>query len=288
MFGRILILISFVLLVSCSTIRLTYEAKFKKNDNPELNSFKYQRSYRVGSTQNWCFFTGIAYGGACWGYLLMPNAKQEKELKKDAEFILLREINLQPNQINLQDIQVSRDSWSAEPESFEINGVKKIGTEYSFDERLFDRTGDFEISNVEESEGSGIIELTYESSKQLNIDADKKIRNEMLDDKGAQKIKSLIPNGGRLVFSIYQLTIGAANTEYFSYVVKINGEELYRKDGQPRIPSTPTHYGSKGVFWRNLDYIDLKNEIQIGDSIEVFVINKLSDTRDVFSIKRIK
>ena len=76
------------LLISCSSVRMKYDGEFKTGDG-RSGKYVYERSYEVKTLRLWCIITGIVYGGACWGYLILPTSNMKEAFHKDAEAKLL-------------------------------------------------------------------------------------------------------------------------------------------------------------------------------------------------------
>ncbi|HAZ13053.1 MAG TPA: hypothetical protein DCY86_09725 [Bdellovibrionales bacterium] len=67
---------------------MKYDGDFKTNDG-RSGKYVYERSYEVKTLRLWCIITGIVYGGACWGYLVLPTTDMKHTFNKHAEIRLL-------------------------------------------------------------------------------------------------------------------------------------------------------------------------------------------------------
>jgi hypothetical protein len=114
-----LLFILLFLLSSCSTVRLGYQGAVKDQDGNEVGSFAMEKSYSTSNMQLWCIITGIIYGGACWGYLIMPTTNQRKEFHRDA----LARIKEKTGRDNLQFHYdgIKKVSWESSEEFFTLN-----------------------------------------------------------------------------------------------------------------------------------------------------------------------
>ncbi len=87
------------------------------------------------------------------------------------------------------------------------------------------------------------------------------------EGKITEKIKS-IGKGGYVLVHIDRLTIGAANTKIFNYVVSKDSKVLQRIKGKHRLPRPPKN---RRGFWTNIDVIEIKNSI--GNDFNFYVID---------------
>ncbi len=107
-----------------------------------------------------------------------------------------------------------------------------------------------------------------------------------MDDREKNETIELYENfatGGLIHFYITRLTIGAANTEWFTIIVKDSNEkEIFRKELEPSVPNTPTMF----VDWSNYKAIFLDTKIQ--ENFFVYVIDKLGDENSKFKFEVIQ
>ena len=140
------------------------------------------------------------------------------------------------------------------------------------------------ISGKHKYGGSTTIE--YKNLSQLLQDdakeADKEMRSEV--DRN-ERIFYFKKNyiGGQIRLDIERITIGSANFEDFSVIIKdLNDNELYRYELEPDIPETPN---SKDMWWNiNLTNIDKK----IKAPFYVYVVDDLADSPFKFKITDIR
>ena len=99
-------------LVSCSSIRMSYDASIKTEDGRE-GQFKMKKSYDVGAEPVLCGLTGIFLGGACWYYLAMPTTNQERQIEADSEQELSK--TLKNGKFSVVSKSVTQDGWTDKP-----------------------------------------------------------------------------------------------------------------------------------------------------------------------------
>ena len=80
---KLIILNLLIILSSCSSIRMKYEATIV--DDLSHSSIEYYKSYNVGSLNIWCLATGVFLGGACWGYFALPHEEFRKKQRCPSE-----------------------------------------------------------------------------------------------------------------------------------------------------------------------------------------------------------
>ncbi len=112
---KLIILNLLVVLSSCSSIRMKYEATIV-DDLFHTAQFEYYKSYDVGSLDTWCLATGIFLGGACWKYLALPTEELSRETAADAHK-KIAEIFGQ-NNFKHNNVEVSSFGWSELPEDY--------------------------------------------------------------------------------------------------------------------------------------------------------------------------
>lgn len=112
---KLIILNLLIVLSSCSSIRMKYEATIV-DDLFHTAQFEYYKSYDVGSLDTWCLATGIFLGGACWGYLALPNEALDKKTAKDAHKKIAEIFG--ENNFKHNNVQVSSFGWSELPDDY--------------------------------------------------------------------------------------------------------------------------------------------------------------------------
>jgi|GEM_PF-2541771 hypothetical protein len=124
--------------------------------------------------------------------------------------------------------------------------------------------------------------LEVRSLYELFSDIDKKAKNEMASSEDVKINKENVQQfakGGQITLHIERGTIGAANTEYFSYVVKdINEKEICRGGFGESIPEVPIGDGG----WWNIATNTISDKT--GNKFYVYIIDRLSDTQFKFEV----
>jgi hypothetical protein len=147
---------------------------------------------------------------------------------------------------------------------------------------LYNKGNNYQISHEEKNDPQrGWIRIEYKSADFLIAEKNKELDNRMADVRTRERTLSDIPRGGFIIISIQRLTIDAANTEMFEYVIMEGEKEIYRKQGKFDIPEAPTR--SLKSWWWNTDVVGLRKAID--SNIKLYVIDKLGG-RDVFSISK--
>lgn len=138
-----------------------------------------------------------------------------------------------------------------------------------------------------ETYGEKVI-IHFETYDQLKEKELKRVQNESLDSREAEKSLSSIPKGGLIHIRIFGLSIDSANTGNFLYILSRNGKEILRSNGTggiDGIPSTPSQYGAYGRYWTNSDVMILDKPLKGKDEIKLIVANKIVNERDEFSFR---
>jgi hypothetical protein len=138
----------------------------------------------------------------------------------------------------------------------------------------------------------GKIKLNYKTYASLLIEAEEKIKNEMLSDKDAKLLKDSIPKGGVANIWIFRNSVQAANLKVFDYIIFKNSKEISRFAGGSTssvrgiVPSRPTNIGDNidNRYWINIQSLDIPVEFNNGDSITIYVLDKLENARDEFTL----
>ena len=121
----------------------------------------------------------------------------------------------------------------------------------------------------------GYTKVSYMNTLQLLTNARKTSIKEMWN---SEKLESKIINyknycrGGQLRIDIGRPTIGAANTEMFTIIIKDSADiEIFRQDLDSNIPETP----SADDNWWNIEIINLEKKIR--PPFNVYVVDRLQD-----------
>lgn len=123
--------------------------------------------------------------------------------------------------------------------------------------------------------------VEYKSYNYLINETKKKSTTEMWEEMRLQKELDRLPQGGYVFIHINASTIGAANTKYWSYIIKdINGKEITRKHGVDDIHEfTSTQYGT---IWWNIDLVPITTKIN--GPFKVHVIDELTSKNIEFTV----
>jgi hypothetical protein len=132
----------------------------------------------------------------------------------------------------------------------------------------------------------GVTKIEYKSLSQILSETEKKAKKEMWTSEDLQSkleaYKSLYI-GGQIRLDIERTTIGAANTEYFSIIIKdLDENELYRVDLDSDIPETP----NSNDYWWNISIEGIDKRIRA--PFYVYIVDKLEDAPFKFEVSPIK
>ena len=132
----------------------------------------------------------------------------------------------------------------------------------------------------------GVTKIEYKSLSQILSETEKEAKKEMWTSEDLQSkiegYKSLY-KGGQIRLDIERRTIGAANTEYFSIIIKDLAEnELYRVDLDSDIPETP----NSNDYWWNISIEGIDKRIRA--PFYVYIVDKLGDAPFKFEVSPIK
>jgi hypothetical protein len=132
----------------------------------------------------------------------------------------------------------------------------------------------------------GTTKIEYKSLSQILSETEKKAKKEMWTSEDLQSkleaYKSLYI-GGQIRLDIERTTIGAANTEYFSIIIKDLAEnELYRVDLDSDIPETPI----SNDYWWNISIVGIDKRIRA--PFYVYIVDRLQDAPFKFEVSPIK
>lgn len=108
----------------------------------------------------------------------------------------------------------------------------------------------------------GSTKIEYNSLLQILAETEATAEKEMWTKKEKQyQLESYkdVCKGGRIILKIERTTIGGANTEYFTIIVKdLNELELYRTKLDSDIPNTP----NSNDYWWNISVRDISQRIK--------------------------
>ncbi len=136
-------------------------------------------------------------------------------------------------------------------------------------------------SKVTVDNKSASAKVEYKSYNYLINETKKKSTTEMWDEKRLQNELEQVPKGGYVIIHITASTIGAANTEYWSYVIKdMDGQEITRKHGDNDIPEYTT--SQYGTTWWNIDLVPIMTKIN--GPFKVFVVDELMSRRSEYTV----
>lgn len=124
-----LILITGLLLSSCSSVRIKYQATIV-DDYFKTAQFEYYKSYPLEDLRRKCMLTAIFFGGACWGYLKEPSDELKKKVSREAH-LMIEEI-FGPNNFGHRNIEVTRFGWNDLPEDYDFPSGSPLRNNYQF------------------------------------------------------------------------------------------------------------------------------------------------------------
>jgi hypothetical protein len=132
----------------------------------------------------------------------------------------------------------------------------------------------------------GTTRIEYKSLYQLLGEVETQAKKEMWTDQ--QKLSKLngykmLAKGGQLRLDIERNTIGGANTQHFSMIVKdMEENEIYRVDLDHSIPETP----SGNDYWWNISIEHIEKRIK--PPFYVYVVDKIQDEVFKFEVTGVK
>ncbi len=135
---------------------------------------------------------------------------------------------------------------------------------------------------------SNVTNIGYQTKEQLSVQYKQTAEKQMWTEDKLNSMLDLINNnykGGRLALYIQRGTIAAANTEYFTIIVKTkNEEEIFRKELESNTPNSHisgSRYG--GNYWWNFGETSIRKAIEI--PFYIYVVDKLHSEIYKFEIK---
>lgn len=149
------------------------------------------------------------------------------------------------------------------------------------------------IENKEKPEmsGYGAVRASYTTAEENLASLEQKIKNEMLSEEKAKSLKDNAPKGGYFYVEIFRSDVETASLNMFSYIVFKNGKEVFREEAnKDELPSAivadpPHSYNTYATHWRNSDIVNIPVTFIEGDTIQLFVIDKLGG-RDEFTLTK--
>lgn len=141
------------------------------------------------------------------------------------------------------------------------------------------KTQDKEIYDLTRNNGTAI---GYETPAELAANFEKEAQLNMWTDQDKQTKKATLPAGGVLRLGIMRQTLGAADTKFFTVVVRNEkGEEVLRKELESSVPS---YLPVAGVsFYRNLALLPIQEPLKTGYT--VYVIDAVLQRRHEYLVK---
>lgn len=186
----------------------------------------------------------------------------------EAKAIKDREIALQDSIKKANQLQVQQQAQQDSIENSQIKGysVKKISGNHKY---------------------GGKTKIKYTSLFQMISDLEKKAEKEMMSKEDVNEQMNFFKStsfGGQIQLDIDRGTIGAADTEGFTIIVKdINDEkELFR---QKLGSKTPNYYNSSDDWW-NIAIINFNKRIKA--PFHVYVIDPVTSDNHKFEVSAIK
>lgn len=155
----------------------------------------------------------------------------------------------------------------------------------------------YEITKIENKEkptmsGYGSVKVTYQARDTYAAGTEERIKNEMLAEKEASELRSMIPKGGMFYIEIFRRTAESASLNMFTYIYFKNGKEIYREEANKgKLPGnivakTPHSKGEYNYHWWNEDIAYVPFEFNEDDIVQFFVVDKTGG-RDEFTLKKL-
>ena len=136
------------------------------------------------------------------------------------------------------------------------------------------------ITNNRDTYGS--TRLEYKSYSELRSELNKKAETQLWAQQEITNQKAILPVGGELIVYIQRITIGAANTKWFTVIVKDEGTEIVREKGEESVPDYFVLLDE--TIWWNLMIVDLPSH---SEHFTVYVVDALLNKRHEFSIDEV-
>ena len=133
-------------------------------------------------------------------------------------------------------------------------------------------------------ESHGTVSVLYKSSYIVYTGEYAKLKDSLLREPTlleGQALANAAPKGGQILISIGRSSIEAANTKHFEFIILQDGIEIYRVNGNDRIPNVPS---SRNGDWMNYKAVTLTQPFE--NNLKVYVIDKVNGGRDEFIITK--
>ena len=151
----------------------------------------------------------------------------------------------------------------------------KTGTEKTiYGNKIFRHEGNNDMS--------GITNVGYQTFTQVRADVETRAEKDMWTPEKKQQTLTamdMVGGGGRIYLYIERLTIGAANTDMFSVIVRDSTDtnEIFRKDLMSDIPEVPS---SGSDYWWNSTVISVPKKVS--GKIFIYIIDRLGGDNNKF------
>lgn len=133
-------------------------------------------------------------------------------------------------------------------------------------------TKDLNVFDITKNQGTV---LEYHTPKEVREKFEKEAKLQMYSPEVRSEKESEMPKGGKLLLLINRLTIGSADTKYFTIVIQTpQGQEIFREEFDSSVAS-PVH--GPVTYWRNLALSYLPEPIP--DNSIAYVIDRLGEKR---------
>ena len=190
----------------------------------------------------------------------------DKNVKKDSAEEDLINLQVQDSIRKVQELEIAQTKQdSIEDSQIKSYAVKRISGKHKY---------------------GGVTKIEYTSLSQILSETEKKAEKEMWTKEDKQsKIEAYktLYKGGQIRLDIERTTIGAANTKYFSIIIKdLSENELYRIDLDSEIPETP----NSNDYWWNISIKGI--EMRIRAPFYVYVVDRLEDAPFKFEVTPLK
>ncbi len=136
----------------------------------------------------------------------------------------------------------------------------------------------------------GHVKIEYVAYETLVMDVLKDSRNKLLTNEERDNRLFSIPEGGLFKVKIYreneeesaELARDSADTSNFTYVLMIDGKEVFRKTGTASEPV----FIERINHWYNEDVVNLDQEFSEGSFVQLIVLDAVNNIRDEFAMEK--
>ncbi len=193
-------------------------------------------------------------------------SNSEKKVKNDSADKGLTNVQVQDSIRKVQELEIAQVKQDSIEDS-QIKGysIRRISGNHKY---------------------GGVTKIEYKSLSQILSETEKNAEKEMWTSKDKQsKIETYksFYKGGEIRLDIERTTIGAANTEFFSIIIKDLAEnELYRVNLDSDIPETP----NSNDYWWNISIQGIDKRIKA--PFYVYIVDRLEDAPFKFEVIPIK